>query len=248
MSFPELYDLYLQAIYNRPKLFRSFDRLFSPFRKSNILDCAAGTGFLSLDLIKAGYAIELSDSSKEMLTRLEENASRQGLPVVPRVHHWSSLGSIFPERFDLLICRGNSLMYADTWEDGQQAVVTNEKLKSILQSFAACIKPHGSFYLDLPNEKSQTHPIMNSDFSAQVGGLEVRIEETIIARFEDATRIWRIKLQIGESSYFVERASRLITFSELQQQMIEVGFGELRLVNVEGEREHFSCYLVEKKG
>lgn len=84
-----------------------------------LLDCCCGTGnpTLGLHLLHGvDYDIAWSDGAEEMLRRFRANAAHHGLELEPRRIAWDGLREHYgEERFDAVLCLGNSLIYADSW-------------------------------------------------------------------------------------------------------------------------------------
>lgn len=121
MRFAELMDFYLEACSDRKQVTDHLEDLLSSFPEKSIIDCSVGTGFITLDLISQGYGIVCTDGSAGMLEQFERNAAELGLEANPVLLDWADLSGTFPDMFDLLICRGNSLVYANVWDDNTAA-------------------------------------------------------------------------------------------------------------------------------
>lgn len=76
-----------------------------------VLDIATGTGFHSVRLLKAGFNVVSVDGNAEMLTKAFENARRYNY-ILNTVHaDWRWLTREVKERFDAVICLGNSFTH-----------------------------------------------------------------------------------------------------------------------------------------
>jgi SAM-dependent methyltransferase len=80
---------------------------------ARVLDCAAGTGPLAVGLALRGFDVTASDASPAMVARTRRLAADRGaeLPVVECT--WEELADQgWEERFDAVLCVGNSLPHA----------------------------------------------------------------------------------------------------------------------------------------
>ena len=72
MNIVDLWELCLKVEYNEELLVEGLEEWFKiQTSHENILDCACGTGFPSIKLLKKGYNVTCSDASTEMLERFE---------------------------------------------------------------------------------------------------------------------------------------------------------------------------------
>lgn len=86
-----------------------FIRLLKERGVKRVLDVATGTGFHSVRLLKAGFDVVSVDGSPEMLAQAFENARRSG-QILRTVHaDWRWLGQAIDNKYDAVICLGNSL-------------------------------------------------------------------------------------------------------------------------------------------
>ncbi len=60
---------------------------------------------------------------------------------------WRELTAKIPQRFDAVICRGNSLPYVDSW-DQPLTNLAPENIQKALQQFCQMLNPGGLLYVD----------------------------------------------------------------------------------------------------
>jgi SAM-dependent methyltransferase len=109
--------------------------------KHKILDVATGTGFNSVQLLKAGFDVTSVDGSAEMLSKAFENARDHGF-VMQTVHaDWRWLNKDVHGKFDAIICLGNSFTHLFEEKDRRRA----------LAEFYAALKHDGILILDQRN-------------------------------------------------------------------------------------------------
>ena len=109
--------------------------------KHTVLDVATGTGFHSIQLLKAGFDVTSADGSAEMLARAFDNARDQGL-VLKTVHaDWRWLNKDVKGKYDAIICLGNSFTHLFEENDRRRA----------LAEFYAALKHDGILIIDQRN-------------------------------------------------------------------------------------------------
>ncbi len=112
--------------------------------KHKILDVAAGTGFHSIQLAKAGFDVTCVDGNAEMLAKAFENAKTRGM-ILPTVHaDWRWLNRDVHGKFDAIVCLGNSFTHLFTETDRRRA----------LAEFYAALRHDGILILDQRNYDS----------------------------------------------------------------------------------------------
>ena len=121
--------------------------------KQKVLDVATGTGFHSVQLLKAGFDVTSADGNAEMLTKAFHNAREQKM-VINTVHaDWRWLNKNVHGKYDAIICLGNSFTHLHDEIDRRQA----------LAEFYAALKWDGVLILDQRNYDS----ILDSGFSTK---------------------------------------------------------------------------------
>lgn len=104
----------------------------------DVLDCACGIGWNAIDLARRGYRVSASDGSAAMVAQARQNALRAGIQLEIRVGRWDALPTVWSERFDLVLCLGNSLVHANAGDGLTQA----------LRGMRAILTPGGRLALD----------------------------------------------------------------------------------------------------
>ena len=101
---------------------------------ARVLDCACGTGTLAVGLALRGFEVAASDASPGMVERTRALAADRGVPLVAATRAWAQLGG---DRFDAVLCVGNSLTHAGgragrrTALDGMRRVLRDGGLLAI---------------------------------------------------------------------------------------------------------------------
>ncbi|MCF8304626.1 MAG: class I SAM-dependent methyltransferase [Bacteroidales bacterium] len=106
-----------------------------------VLDVATGTGYHSVRLQKAGFEVHSADGKANMLERAFFNARKQGL-ILRTIHSdWRSLTKDIHEKYDAVICLGNSFTHLFDENDRRKAMA----------EFYSVLQPEGVLILDQRN-------------------------------------------------------------------------------------------------
>ena len=81
------------------------------FADPAILDCACGVGADAVALARRGHRVWASDGSEAMVAEARRRVAGAGVEVPLRVSRWEELTGSFDERFDLVLCLGNSVSH-----------------------------------------------------------------------------------------------------------------------------------------
>ena len=118
-----------------------------------ILDVATGTGFHSVRLLESGFDVVSADGSPFMLAKAFENARKKDKILHTVQADWRWLNRDIHEKFDAIICLGNSFTH-----------LFNEKdRRKTLAEFYAALKHDGVLILDQRNYDS----ILDQGFSSK---------------------------------------------------------------------------------
>jgi SAM-dependent methyltransferase len=118
-----------------------------------ILDVATGTGYHSVRLLRAGFDVVSADGSPQMLYRAFENA-RQEDEILRTVQvDWRWLSKDIHEKFDAIICLGNSFTHLFSENDRRKA----------LAEFYSALNHDGLLILDQRNYDA----IINQGYSSK---------------------------------------------------------------------------------
>jgi SAM-dependent methyltransferase len=155
-----------------------FIDLLKKHDKYKILDVATGTGFHSVQLLKAGFNVTSADGNAQMLVKAFENAKMHG-HIMQSVHaDWRWLNRDIDGKYDAIICLGNSFTHLFKESDRRRA----------LAEFYSALKHDGVLILDQRNYDS----ILDQGFSSKhkyyycgdkVSAEPVHVDEGL-ARFE----------------------------------------------------------------
>jgi SAM-dependent methyltransferase len=209
-----------------------------------ILDCACGTGFPALDLLARGYDVTCSDGSEAMLSAFDRNARAAGLATVPTLVEWKQLPHAFGPVFDVVMCRGSSLIYAGTWDD--DAEPSRDAVGEAVASFARCLREGGRLYVDTTSRVNlrATDPVRTSYPPIELDGHRVRVEEVIENDVALRRRTWRSTLTVDGAQYRFSRRSYYLRHEELRRMMHNAGLTDVRRERVRGE--HYDVFVARR--
>jgi glycine/sarcosine N-methyltransferase len=143
-----------------------FIDILKSYGKHRILDAATGTGFHSVQLLKAGFDVTSCDGSAEMLNKAFENGRKRGL-VMQTVHaDWRWLNRDIHGKFDAVVCLGNSFTHLFKERDRRRA----------LAEFYAALKHDGILILDHRNYDGMLDVGFSSKHKYYYTGKEVTAE------------------------------------------------------------------------
>jgi len=106
-----------------------------------ILDVACGTGFHSIRLLEAGFDVVSADGSPQMLAKAFENGRKRGHILRTVQADWRWLNRDVHNKFDAVICLGNSFTHLFSERDRRKA----------LAEFYAALRHDGVLILDQRN-------------------------------------------------------------------------------------------------
>jgi SAM-dependent methyltransferase len=123
---------------NHPATARLMQRIS---RGSLVLDAACGTGVDAAVLARRGFTVSASDGSEAMAEEATARFRREGLEIPVLRSAWADLPAATAQRFDVVLCIGNSLVHAA----GREAMV--EALTGLRQM----ARPGGYVVIDSRN-------------------------------------------------------------------------------------------------
>lgn len=155
-----------------------FIRLLKERGAKKVLDVATGTGFHSVQLLKAGFEVTSVDGSAMMLAKAFENA-RKGNRILRTVHaDWRWLNRSVHDLYDAVICLGNSFTHLHSENDRRKT----------LAEFYATLRHDGVLILDQRNYDALLDKQVSPSHNYYYCGEDVRAEPEYIddslARFK----------------------------------------------------------------
>lgn len=222
---------------------KGLQKVLRDHKTEQILDCASGTGFLTLDLIKLGYNITCSDGSLSMIRQFEKNATSLGLNVKPHHLLWSQVGERWPSQFNVVMCRGSSLIYAGGWDRARKNNFV--LIEEALASFYKAIEPGGMLYVDTTSSRNIERRVEKNVFKGVNRGKKFVFHETVTLNKKSGVRIWKPSLAInGHPAQEFVRYSAYLPHAKLMKMLLNCGFKSVKKVKVEGE--HYDVFIAKK--
>ena len=149
--------------------------LLSLLRKydcKRILDVALGTGFHTIELMSAGLQVKSLDVSQAMIEVARTNAAKESIQLDAVRCDWVDMNNTIREKFDCIICLGNSLACENDSNKRQIAV----------QNWSKALTDNGVVIVDRRNYESLLAGEYNSKSKGQYFGDTVRIGFTKVAK------------------------------------------------------------------
>lgn len=228
------------------ELCQGLDGLFKEYGIKKILDCACGTGNPLIGLAKLGYEVVGTDISEGMLKQARENARTANVPDIRFLQiNLLDLSKDISEKFDCVLCRGNSLSHLlpedferalknmyDVLNKGGICYVDTRRWEEIVRN-----KPRCEWMSHTTSEDGDVLSFYLYDYAKDFRIYNIHVlclKETN----EDHTSITHEKHKIKGYYVFEE---------DLIQIMKKAGFSKVTRINVEGELSHLDVYLGHKK-
>ena len=250
-SLPEAWDFCLDKIYDKPAYMRGLMEVMSKLgvmKESKILDAGCGSGFPAIDLVAEGYKVTGTDKSSEMVRQIGLNARKKNLGI--EAHHvmWSELAQHFgAEKFDFVYCRGNSLVYAASWEQNWIVPLrSQEEIQKALGNFYQILRSGGYVYIDVTKHTEKPHEEIIGTVQTSRGPIELtwRIDHDRAHK----VRTWTLRLLFKRTAAVKTYASYsyLLSRGELVQFLKRAGFKSVESgVNVKGEK-NYDVFIARK--
>ncbi|MEM9655625.1 MAG: class I SAM-dependent methyltransferase [Actinomycetota bacterium] len=221
------------------------------------MDCSAGSGFPALALAaddQLDVTIHCTDTSEEMLDVLARRAKELQVDLSdlapeelrgtgPAIRDlrldWDDLDRL-PPVYDCVMCRGNSLVYANTWSGGDQ-VADRRAIFRYLKKMAAILRPGGILHVDAPWNLA----LPTSRYQPLSYGKNSIWEKVTI---EPDRRHWLVTFRnpMGETKSF-ERYSTLLTAYDIAAMLPKLGFEPTRPIRLDGERPTLGVIIARKR-
>jgi len=159
-TFHQLWDACMERHLAAPAAFlKDVEGVFRRYgirRSSSILDTCCGSGAFDIALMKRGFNLATTDGDAEMLKLFRKNLTENSLNHRPILAKWRDLPSVFPRRkFDMLICGGNSFIYAGGHWNGDGMIDRKLALENMLETlkvFRGLLVPGGILLVDKPTD------------------------------------------------------------------------------------------------
>jgi SAM-dependent methyltransferase len=240
-TFAEAFDYYQAAVYDREVLSEAVAELVVRRKCSSVFDCSCGTGLPALDLRARGFSVECSDADSEMLGEFRRNARERGLSDECSQYRWDQLPSL-DRQFQYVMCRGNSLVYADSWSSAADAAADEADIERSILGIASVVAPGGFLHVDAPATSALgevTYPEI--DFR----GERVVVVERVVSN--ENHRRWELQISIGIQVLSFSRNSSNLTEVSLERLLRRNGFRSVQQVELRGERSSYVVLIGRKE-
>lgn len=134
--------------------------------KNKVLDVATGTGYHSVQLLKAGFEVSSADGSPQMLAKAFENGLQHGFVLRTIQADWRWLNQNVYGRYDAVICLGNSFTHLHD---------ENDRRKSLAEFYSA-LRHDGILVIDQRNYDSMLDKGFESKHVYYYAGDQVKAE------------------------------------------------------------------------
>jgi len=173
-----------------------------------VLDVATGTGFHSVQLLRAGFQVTSVDGSPVMLAKAFENAREQGY-IMRTIHaDWRWLNQDVHDLYDAVICLGNSFTHLHEERDRRKS----------LAEYYATLRHDGILVLDQRNYDSLLDKKVEPSHKYYYCGEDVTVEPEHI---DDSLARFRYSFSDGDVYHLNMYPLRK---AYTQRLMKEVGF------------------------
>lgn len=216
-------------------------------RSSAVLDTCVGGGTLGVELLSRGFNLTTMDGSAGMLTLFREKLEARGIRHDPVLAQWRDLPCVFgDQRFDALICCGNSLIYAGGHWNQDGEIHREQALAGMLEAlvvFRHRLASDGVLLVDKPSD---------DEMPTEERIAELRVAENDVynvyfsVRFEGDRRTAQILLRhqaTGQELGTPNVAYRLKD-NELVALLHQAGFGSVGC-RKNGVNSHFPLFIAK---
>jgi SAM-dependent methyltransferase len=208
---------------------------------STVLDAACGTGASAAALARRGYRVRATDGSDAMVAMAAARFRRERLDIPLATCLWADLPAMVGERFDLVLCLGNSLVHT----------ASRAAMIEALAGLRQMARPGGHVVVDTRNwEKLHAERRV------------VRVKDRVVTR--DGRRCvslycWEIPDRLGEETvarivFLFEDGDRVepheyridfrpFTHAELRERLAEAGLREVD-TDFDEDRDQYAVVTV----
>jgi ubiquinone/menaquinone biosynthesis C-methylase UbiE len=249
-GFAELFDLCVYELEYNPKSIylgslKDFFKENNITKKSKIIDVCAGTGFPSLDLLKEGYSFDCLDASDDEINLFHKKAKKSELKIKCEKQKWLEIPIEKNDFYKLVLCRGNSFIYAAGGWNEEIKINKKESLKlyeKTLKKFYGLLKQGGILYLDKFKDNE-------TNGKELVGKIKINNENKNLFFFHEIKGDERRAAMLIEDGSGNSKGLPNITYNlsefELKELLKKVGFKNIKKINLYGET-HFDIFIAKK--
>jgi SAM-dependent methyltransferase len=247
MSLADLWDITRTFMWDH-KYVAGLDQFLRSQDVTTILDVAGGTGFPCLELRRMGWDITYSDGSNLMLGHFKKRMEGTGQEIPQHHSNWLELSQNIPGKYDAVLCRGNSLIYVDSWDQCGVHETTKERIKKSLAEFYKTLNDGGLLYVDITNKSEfdqQTYPIIEKLGERIISDKPTRLIWELTHDYEGRIRTCNSTLSHDGQEYKHTYQSYLLRHEELVEILKEVGFRKVEETKIDGE-DSYTVFVARK--
>jgi len=212
-----------------------FVNLLNRYKCKKVFNSALGDGYDTINLVKAGFNVTSNEIDSTFLEEAEKNAKKHGLELKLTKHDWRELPNKLKNKFDALICLGNSLTY----------MMTKKDQLTVLKNFKKILEPGGIAVIDTRNydymldekEHILKNPIKNFRYSGKYyyGGNVIKGYPIII---EDKRVVLEyLNIKTGKKAHlelYPLRKKELIELMNSSGLKVIEAYGDFKLNKIKG--------------
>jgi SAM-dependent methyltransferase len=217
-----------------------FKSLFNSHRVEKVLDCACGTGQHVVMFNEMGLSATGSDLSPAMIERAKLNAKKRNINARFEIADFRSLSKTFNEKFDAVICVGNSLPHL---LNDQDLITALNEINNLLNDGGLFILQQRNYDM-LVGQQKRFFP------------MSIREGEVffyVLDFFEDKVIFNVIDLEIETKKFDVFSSEyNPIKKSYLEELLVKTGFknlkfyGDYKFRDFDIEKDEFLTVICEK--
>ncbi len=240
MNIAELWNISIGLMYDE-KYVKSLDSFLKQKGVKTIIDVSGGTGFPSLELKKLGWNITYSDGNEVMFKFFKDKLSNSKIKMPYYLINWLELSQRINQKFDVCLCRGNSLIYVDSWVKDNVPKEAKNNIKKSLMEFYKILKIGGFLYVDLTNEKEFNkleYPITEDFGEIVLDNKKINLKWEIYHDYKKRIRKINNLVDVNGKKQELVYSSYLLKHEELINMLREVGFKKIEKLNLDGENNY----------
>lgn len=185
------------------------NRMIESAPGQTLLDIACGTGFHAAHFLAAGYQVDATDGSAEMVERARINLMAAGPGVRVEQMSWDDLRPLSAPRYDAVICLGSSMPHADA-----------HQRRILLSRIFDLLTPGGVLLVDHRNfDYTSKHQAMPPGRSVYAGNVKVSLVAS-----DAASTTFGYQYADG---FYRTLTVRSLGFDELRDDLRAAGFGRV---------------------
>jgi len=248
-SLPQLWEITLQFLYDKQYI-ESLVAFLREQQIQSILDCACGTGFPAIELKKAGFDLYCTDGSEAMIRQFRHNLEKEKLDIPNQVSDWPNLGKL-DRKFDAVLCRGNSFIYVDSWDEGTKLNPQNFLSHGLtaLQGMYSVLNEGGLLYIDMPSKKEhESGPVLDENLGERlINGQMTKLAWHVTHDWDKRVRVVHSERLVDNEKFEHDYYSFLLKHEELQLLLRQVGFDKVSPLTLGGENG-YDIYITKRLG